>query len=248
MKNSKTLIAALVVVVLIFFGLVFVLPRVKGSSDGSSSSTIDISKYDLTTVIEGNDDNGGIADHVKGDPSAPVTIFEYADFQCSGCANVNPWIKSLLKEYDGKLRIVYRSFPLTNIHPNAIAAASAAEAAGLQGFWEEYGDLLFSNQSEWFYSSGTSRTDLFMQYFTSVAGEAGDLPKFRADMASAEVKKKVAFDDTISRSLNIESTPSFFGEDGKEINWITGSTQSKDETLKIFREYIDAQLKSKSND
>ena len=243
MKNTKTLFISLALVVVGFFALVFLLPKLTGSPD-LGSSEIDVSKYQLNSIIEGNEDNGGIADHVKGDKSAPVTIYEYADFQCSGCANMNPWLKELLKEYDGKLKIVYRSFPLTNIHQNAIAAASAAEAAGLQGYWEEYGDLLFANQSEWFYASGTARTDMFMSYFTSVTNGKGDLPKFRADLSSANVKKKVQFDDALSKTLNIDSTPSFFDDDGKEIDWVKNDTQTKSETLQIFRDFIDKKLEA----
>ncbi|MBQ6130384.1 thioredoxin domain-containing protein [Candidatus Saccharibacteria bacterium] len=248
MKNAKTLVISLVVVAVGFFGLVFLLPKLTGSSSSPSSNEVDLSKYQLNSLISGNEDNGGIADHVKGAKDAPVTLFEYADYQCSACANMNSWLKELLKEYDGKVKIVYRSFPLTNIHPNAIAAASAVEAAGLQGYWEEYGDLLFANQSEWFYASGTSRTDLFMSYFTSVTKGEGDLPKFRADLSSANVKQKVAFDSAISNSLNISSTPSFFGSDGQEIDWVKSDTQTKAETLQIFRDFINQQLESTSTE
>lgn len=242
MKNAKTLVISLLVVAVGFFGLVFLLPKLTGSGSSGSSSEIDLSKYDISSVIDGNEDNGGIADHIKGDKSAPVTIYEYADFQCSACANMNTWLKELFKEYDGKFRVVYRTFPLTSIHQNAIAAASAAEAAGLQGYWEEYGDLLFANQSEWFYASGTARTDMFMSYFTSVTNGQGDLPKFRADLSSANVKKKVNFDDAIAKSLNISSTPSFFDDEGKEIDWAKSDTQTKSETLQIFRDFIDKKL------
>ena len=244
MKNAKTLLVSLAVVVVVFLGLIFLVPRLKGSSGSGDSGEIDISKYELNSVIEGNEDNGGIADHVKGDKNAPVTLFEYADFQCSACANMNSWMKELLKEFDGKLKIVYRSFPLTTIHQNAIAAASAAEAAGLQGYWEAYGDLLFANQSEWYYATGTSRNDLFMSYFTTVSGGNGDLPKFRADMSSATVKKKVNFDTALSKSLNIDATPSFFDSDGNEIDWVKSDTQTKSETIQIFRDIINKQLEN----
>lgn len=240
MKNNKPFLIVMLTVVVAFVGLIIFASLHKKKDD----STIDISNYEFTSVIDGNEDNGFIGDHIKGDKNAPLTIFEYADYQCSGCANMNPWMKELLKEYDGKLRVVFRSFPL-NIHKNAVAASSAVEAAGLQGFWEEYGDLLFSNQAEWFYSTGSSRSELFVNYFKQVAGNKGDVDKFRSDMASDNVKKKVNFDASIAKSLEIDSTPAFFGEDGKEIDWIQSDSQTKADTLNIFRNYINKQLEQK---
>ena len=99
--------------------------------DGNNKAT-DFSSYDFNSVIEANKDNGNIGDHVKGSADAPVLIFEYADYQCSGCASANPKVNQAIKELDGKLGVVYRSFILS-YHNNGTAAASAAEAAGLQG-------------------------------------------------------------------------------------------------------------------
>ncbi|MBR3257074.1 thioredoxin domain-containing protein [Candidatus Saccharibacteria bacterium] len=244
-KENRPLLIAIVAVVALFIAGVIILPRIKSDS---KKSEVDISSYsdrNYATVIPANEDNGNIGEHIKGDESAPVTIFEYADFQCSGCANFNPWAKELLEEFDGKLRIVFRSFPL-NIHQNAIAASSAAEAAGLQGYWEEYGDLLFANQAEWFYSTGSKRTEQFVSYFEEVTGGSGDVEKFRSDMSSENVKKKVNFDSAIAKQLEISATPAFFGEDGNEIEWIKSDTQTKADTLDIFRNYINEQLKQKN--
>ena len=250
MSNHKSLIAVLVVVVLVFVGLIVAIPHLSSSDsseDAYNVDSIDVSKVDPFTVLKASSMNGNIADHIKGKESSPVTIFEYADYQCSGCANVNPWINELLKEYDGKLRIVFRVYPLVNGHPNAIAAASAVEAAGLQGYWEEYGNLIFANQAEWFYLTGTERTNIFMEYFTSLTNGEGDLVKFRQDLASSAVKQKVYFDKAISESLEISATPTFLGEDGEELEWVTDNRQTKDDILDFFRDYIDQKLKEKVN-
>ena len=244
MKTNKTLLITLIAIIAIFIGLVIFVPKLTGKE--SKSEPIDISTIDISSVIEPSEANGNIGDHIKGNVDAPVTIFEYADYQCSACANMNIWMQELFSEYDGKFRIVYRNFPITSLHPNAIAAASAVEAAGLQGYWEAYGDLLFANQAEWFYATGTSRTNLFMSYFTSVSGGQGDLPKFRSDMASAEVKKKVEFDQAISKSLNLTGTPSFYDSEGNEIEWIKHEDQTKSETLDLFRAFLDSELEKAS--
>ena len=114
--------------------------------DGNNKST-NFNSYDFESYIEASKDNGNIADHVKGDASAPVLIFEYADYQCPGCASINPYVNKAVEELDGKLAVIYRSF-LLSYHKNATAAASAAEAAGLQGYWKAYADKLFEEQSE----------------------------------------------------------------------------------------------------
>lgn len=242
MKTNKNLIIAIIAAFAALLFLLILFPNLKKSGGGTSSKELDISSYNLASVIGPNEDNGGIGDHIKGDENAPVTIFEYADYQCSGCANLNSVVSQLLKEYDGKLRVVYRNFPLTSIHPNAIAAASAVEAAGLQGYWEEYGDFLFANQAEWFYDTGNARTERFMGYFSDIAGENGSLPTFRQDLSSAKVKKKVEFDKAISEYLKIDATPSFFGPDGAVIPWMNQELNTKDDVLNYFRKFIDAEL------
>jgi len=87
------------------------------------------------------------ADHILGASHAPVTLVEYGDFECPNCKQAAPAVKHLLERFPGRLRVVYRHFPLEEVHPHAFAAAVAAEAAGAQGkFWQMH-DLLFRNQS-----------------------------------------------------------------------------------------------------
>ena len=84
------------------------------------------------------------SDQVRGDWSAPVTIVEYGDYQCPHCAAANPVLRRLLDERPGLIRLVYRHFPVTNLHPHAGYAAELAEAAG-DRFWAVH-DWLFANQ------------------------------------------------------------------------------------------------------
>ena len=86
-------------------------------------------------------------DHMLGAPHAPVTVVEYGDFECPNCRQAAPAVKLLLERFAGRVRIVYRHFPLEEVHPHALLAAQAAECAAGQGrFWEMH-DLLFENQS-----------------------------------------------------------------------------------------------------
>ena len=184
--------------------------------DGNNKAT-NYNDYDFYSVIEPDEHNGYIGDNVKGDPQAPVLIFEYADFQCPGCASINPRVNSAIEKADGKLAIVYRNFILS-YHQNGTAAASAAQAAGLQGYYKAYADKLFSEQAEWEYASASERTALFQKYFTEVSNGEGDLEKFNSDLSSENVSKKISFDMGIAKRVDIASTPAFY-IDGQLIDW-----------------------------
>lgn len=202
-------IACVAIVALLGIGTFFVV-------DGNNKAT-NFEEYDFYSVVEGDSHNGNIGDHVKGDPDAPVLIFEYADYQCPGCASINSRVNKAVEELDGKLAVVYRNF-LLSYHQNGTAAASAAEAAGLQGYWKEYANKLFENQAEWEYTSGSERTKIFNKYFEEVTDGKGDLDKFNQDIASDAVSKKISFDMGIGRRVDIEGTPAFY-VDGQLIRW-----------------------------
>src|SRR6266850_1256314 len=86
------------------------------------------------------------ADHASGASHAPVTVVEYGDFECPNCKQAAPAVKLLLARFAGRVRLVWRNFPLEEVHPHALHAALAAEAAAGQGkFWPMH-DLLFENQ------------------------------------------------------------------------------------------------------
>ena len=204
-------------------------------------------------MIEAGKDNGNIGDHVKGSADAPVLIFEYADYQCPGCASINPRVNKIVEELDGKLAVVYRSF-LLSYHQNGTAAASAAEAAGLQGYWKPYADKLFAEQAEWEYAAPSKRTELFNKYFEEVTDGKGDLDKFNADIASEAVSKKISFDMGIGKRIDVTATPAFY-VDGQLISWgsegeitINGKTitwdsaRSGDEFGKLIKDIVAAKL------
>ena len=233
-KGNIGVIVAVVAIIVLFVGVVIWRVADKTAIEAK------ISEYDVNSVIDASEDNGGIADHVKGDiDKAKVVIFEYADYQCSACALHNPRINKLIEEYDGKLAIVYRNF-LISYHQNGTAAASAAEAASMQGYWKEYADKLFANQSVWSSASGDERTQVFVNLFNSATNGNGDVAKFKADMTSDAVKKKISFDTSLSSKLDITGTPTFY-LDGEKIDF--SSVSGEEGFLNLFREKIDAKLK-----
>lgn len=238
-------IIGIVVVALVGIAAYFVI-------DGNNKAT-DFNSYDFYSVIEPTEDNGNIGDHVKGDANAPVLIFEYADYQCPGCASINPRVNKLVEKLNGKLAVVYRSF-LLSYHKNGTAAASAAEAAGLQGYWKEYADKLFTEQAEWEYADASERTSLFNKYFEEVTDGRGDLEKFNKDIASEEVSKKISFDMGIGKRIDVGGTPAFY-IDGQLINWgsageitINGKTiswesaRSGEDFTELLKDIVEAKL------
>ncbi len=145
-------------------------------------------------------------DWILGPEDAPITIVEYADFQCPYCSLANQNLKALLEKYPDDVRFVYRHFPLASIHDKAIPGVRAAEAAGLQGadaFWAMH-DLLYETQSEW---SDFSLQD-FDSFVIEKAEELGlDPVQFEADYNSEEIiaKGEAAWID--GQNLGIPGTP-----------------------------------------
>lgn len=186
------------VVVLVLGGLV-VYSRL-------SNPSIDVSAIDTNSVVAASDQNGNIADHVFNNTKSDVILVEYGDFQCPGCGSAHPNIKTLLEEYGDKISFIYRNFPISSIHPNARAAAAAAEAAGLQGKYWEMHDMLFTNQSDWENLNTTQRTERFKAYAQNLDL---DTAKFETDLGSADVNKKISFDQALAGKDDVSSTPSF---------------------------------------
>lgn len=145
--------------------------------------------------------------HIRGNPNAPVTLEEFGDFQCPPCGSFSKFTEQLLKEYDSRLRIVFRNFPL-GPHEHAREAALAAEAAGLQGrFWEMH-DVLYQEQALW--SKNPNARELFESY----AGTIGlDVDQFKKDMDGEKARERVDSDYARGESLGIKITPSLFIND-----------------------------------
>lgn len=145
-------------------------------------------------------------DHARGgDATAPVTIIEYSDFQCPACGSFEPLVQSVSATYGDRVRIIYRHFPLSTLHPNAEAAAFASEAAAMQGkFWEMH-DLLFDRQKDW--DELDSPTDMFAAY----AGLLElDVTQFTSDLTSDAVKDRVQIDVASGNAAGISATPTFY--------------------------------------
>ena len=172
-----------------------------------AASTIDYDKYQLDTIIPASDDTGGLAEKIEGSKDAKVIIFEYADYGCSHCAEINTTVNRIVSEHEGEVAVVFRTLVLN--FPNSVSSASAATAAGNQGYWQVYKNLLFSNQAEWYYLKGEKRDNYFADLFMTASAGKGDRELFLADMASEATVKRLAFNYGAAEKLGIDATPTF---------------------------------------
>ena len=149
--------------------------------------------------------------HTLGPPNAPIQIEEFGDFQCPPCGLFHPILELMHKEFGDKLRITFREFPLYPAHQHAIAAASSAEAAGLQGkFWEMH-DLLYEHQSEW-----KDQFDV-RPIFEGYAKQIGlDVELWKRDVGGEQVAKRITLDGSRGHSVGVKGTPTVF-LNGREV-------------------------------
>jgi len=162
----------------------------------------------------------------RGGEDAAVTIVEWSDFQCPFCNRVSPTLVQIREEYGDRVQFVFKHMPLS-IHPQAVGAHAAAEAAHRQGrFWDMH-DRLFENQR-----------DLRAETLAGYAIEMGlDMDQYKSDVEGEEVAKRISDDLEQAQKLGVTGTPSFF---------INGRFLSGAQPFANFKRYIDEALEKSS--
>ena len=141
---------------------------------------------------------------IKGPADAPVEIIEYSDFQCPACQRAQQTLHDLWGKYPGKLRMVYKHFPLSGHQWSAVAHQAAECAAEQNRFWD-FHDRLFKDQALW--AVPENPTAAFIRY----AQELGlDLDAFGSCLSNEAVKKRIMDDKQSGLTLKVNSTPTFF--------------------------------------
>jgi protein-disulfide isomerase len=223
MTSETRLLLAMAVFVLLGGGALFFLNR---SSEISRPPTPATPPPTMTQATFDSFVTG--APHVKGDPQAPITIVEFADFQCPSCRRA---FATVVHDLGTKVpvRFVFHHFPLVNVHENAMAAAVAAEAAGKQGkFWPMY-EKLFTGE----------KTELTTAFFDEQAKAIGlDLEQFHKDQNDPAVKELVTADQKLAESSNIQETPTFLIHDTRKkdgaIETVVGGPQLQAALAPLF--------------
>ncbi len=179
-------------------------------------------------------------DPIIGNPDAPITIVEFSDFQCPFCARFHTQtLPSILEEYieQGKVKLVFRDFPIQSIHPNALPASVAAECANDQNKFREMHDTLFEKQSEWNKLETTEALSLFSQYASDMQL---DQEIFDSCLTSGKHISEIKKDLDDGKEYGVTGTPGFFvGNDQIGFVELKGA-----QPFESFKKVIDAQLNS----
>ena len=178
MNQAKLVAGVLVGTMLILVVVGMLMGRFTGETSGA---------VDTAVLLDG-------ARQATGSGEAKVTMVEWSDFQCPGCRQAEVIVKEILNQYGDQVRLVYRHFPLTAIHKNAMAAAELTEAAATAGkFWQMH-DLLFERQNEW-------------------ANDKDKLNEYRLKLGINEggsYKEFIEKDMEIGQKIGVNATPTFF--------------------------------------
>lgn len=149
-------------------------------------------------------------DPVKGNPNAPVTIVEFSDFQCPFCARFfAQTLPQIQQNYidSGKVKLVFRDFPIESIHANARAASIAAECADDQNMFWQYHDKLFEGQTQWARLSASDAANTFKQYATELGLNSEN---FDSCLTSAKYSDEINEDFQNGANYGVTGTPAFF--------------------------------------
>jgi protein-disulfide isomerase len=148
-----------------------------------------------------------VQDHVQGSADAPITLVEYGDYQCPYCFQAHPIVQELQRRMGGQLRVVFRNFPLTEIHHHALHAAIAAESVGAQlgneSYWRMH-DAIYDHQQD---SRTALSDDNLARYGASVGAEAD---RIASDMAGEAFAERIQADFTGGVRSGVNGTPTFF--------------------------------------
>ena len=217
---DKRFWAIIGVIVVIFVGILVVHNHKTNTGGGGSSS-------------------GQPTNHVTGNLNSKVTLVEYGDYECPVCEGYYTTVQAVQQKYVDKIKFQFRNLPLSQIHPNAIAGARAAEAADMQGkFWQMH-DALYAqtNWNDW----STSRDP--QPFFEQYARQIGlDITKFKTDFASSTANDRIQADvAAFQKTGQQEATPTFFlnGKAVPNTSLVANGAPSVD----AFSKVIDTELK-----
>jgi protein-disulfide isomerase len=221
---DRRFLAILGVIIVIFIGILAFGNHNNTNGSGSSASS------------------ANATNHVEGNTNSKVTLVEYGDYECPVCESYFTTVQQVQQQYASKIKFQFRNLPLSQIHPNAIAGARAAEAADMQGkFWQMH-DALYEAQNwqEWSTSSNPE------PYFWAYASELGlNVNKFKTDFASAAVNNRIQADlAAFGKTGQQEATPTFF-LNGKYVpNSELVDAQQQEPSTAAFAKVLDAALKA----
>lgn len=167
---------------------------------------------------------------VRGDQNAKVTLVEFSDLQCPACKAYQPVIEQTLKDFKGRVKLIYKHFPLS-LHKNSTVAAKSAEAAGAQGKFFEMHDKLFEKQADWSEMDASTVQTTFISY----AKELNlDIDKFKKDLNNKTLAEKISSQENEGTEIGVNSTPTFYIGRGEAYKKIESASQVYSEFKKVI--------------
>ncbi len=188
-------------------------------------------------LLSGGDDNavGAESNNFYGQEEGVITLTEYGDFQCPACAGFFSIVSQVKEEFKDQIRFEFKHFPLVQIHPNAMPAHRAAQAAANQGMFWEMHDRLYGEQQSW--SSSSNPASVFEQY----AREIGlDMDQYTSEVNTSEVLGVINADIDAGKDLGANSTPTF------AVDGVVVEDTSSLSTVEGFSQFIQDKIDEKN--
>ena len=210
-KKSSIVPAVIILVVLALTvgGMAYLYSSSQPAANvASNTNRANASSTPRTQTVPADAPPGAAPVYAKGDPSAIVTVEEFADFQCPSCAGSHPVMKEVEDAFAGNrnVRFIFRHLPLS-IHDKSQEAAAAVEAAGMQGqpkFWSMM-DLMLTNQQQWANASN------YKEIWRGYAERIGlDVPRWENDASGMAVRGRIDLDVARARAIGVQSTPTVY--------------------------------------
>jgi protein-disulfide isomerase len=192
MPNKTKPIVVIVLAVVLAAGIAVYWSRQTTAASGETSSKT------TSDSLPG----GG---HIRGKASAPVTLVEFGDYQCPSCGFYHPIVDELLRRSPDKVKLEFHHYPLIQMHPHALAAAMAVEAAGDQGKYWEMHDLVYDHQKEW--AAMPNPESEFLAFATQLGLDAN---RFMQSVKSPDVENRILEDIKRGSNAKVGGTPTFF--------------------------------------
>jgi protein-disulfide isomerase len=219
---DRRFLAILGVIVVFFVGLVF-----WNTNKGSTSTT-----------------SASPTNNVTGKLDSKVTFLEYGDFQCNACQAYNSTVDAVRAKYADTVKFQFRNLPLPSLHPNAIGAARAAEAAAKQGkFWQMH-DALYKTANWQVWTTASDPNSLFQQYAQQIGL---NITQFKKDFISSSTNDTINADIAAFQKTGKDmATPTFF-INGTYIPLTDLIDANGSPSVDAFSKYLDAELAKVSN-
>lgn len=213
------------VFLLLFVGIIIVAKQKNKPQTASGNAQFANNGHARMLTKEGKD-----ATNSANPAQKVVTMVEYGDLQCPACKSYNPVVTELLKAFPEQLKLVFKNYPLTQVHPNAMAASVAAEAAAKQGKFYEFVDAAYAKQEEW---AGLPDPQSKFEEYVKALGMNVD--QFRKDQKDPAIAKLISDQNTEGIQNGVTGTPSFF---------VNGKKIENPANIEDFKKIISEELKS----